>query len=66
MIRKIKLKEHTCKLYHDVKRRLLSVIYYRYNKKVYIANIDDVDEQFVKTFDEKMAKEIKSLEIENL
>lgn len=65
-----KFKTCTCQLFHDVKRKLLSIYMYKHNKLVYKTNILDADDNFtrnfIKNFDEETAKEIKSLEIENL
>lgn len=65
-----KLKIYTCKFFHDVKRRVLCIDMFRNNKLIHKAQMINIDKENSKTiissFDDEMAQEIKSLEIEIL
>lgn len=65
-----KLRFYTCKFFHDVKRRILCIDMFKNNKLVHKAQMFDIDKKNTKniimSFDDEMAQEIKSLEIEIL
>lgn len=64
------LKFCTCSFSYDKKRSLLSIELLKFGKTFYKTTLNEVTSKFVnkfiKNFDEKEAKEIKSLEMENL
>jgi len=65
-----KLKFYTCRFFHDVKRRILCIDMFKNNKLVHKAQMINIDKEntkaIIKEFDDDMAKEIKSLELEIL
>jgi hypothetical protein len=70
MIKIKNLKLYNCKFFHDVKRRILCIDMFKNNKLVHKAQMINIDKKNIKTiikeFDDEMAKEIKSLELEIL
>ena len=65
-----KLKFYTCKFFHDVKRRILCIDMFKDNKLVHKAQMINIStkntQDIINEFDDEMAQEIKSLEIEIL
>ena len=65
-----KLKFYTCKFFHDVKRKILCIDMFKNNKLVHKAQMINMNKkntkEIIDTFDDEMAREIKSLEIEIL
>lgn len=65
-----KLKYYTCRFFHDIKRRILFIDMFKDEKLVHKAQMLDIDRESTKhiinNFDDEMAKEIKSLEMEQL
>jgi len=65
-----KLKFYTCRFFHDIKRRILFIDMFKNDKLVHKAQMLDIDRESTKhiinNFDDEMAKEIKSLEMEQL
>jgi len=65
-----KLKYYTCRFFHDIKRRILFIDMFKDEKLVHKAQMNNIDRQrtkdIINTFDDEMAKEIKSLEMEQL
>ena len=65
-----KLKFYTCRFFHDIKRRILFIDMFKNDKLVHKAQMLNIDSQSTKhiinNFDDEMAKEIKSLEMEQL
>jgi hypothetical protein len=70
MIKTKKLRLYTCKFFHDVKRKVLCIDMFVGSKLVHKAQMINMDAKFSKDiidkFDDEMAKEIKSLELEIL
>lgn len=65
-----KLKFYTCKFFHDVKRKILCIDMFKDNKLVHKAQMINIStkntQDIINEFDDEMAQEIKSLEIEIL
>lgn len=65
-----KLKFYTCRFFHDIKRRILCIDMFKNDRLVHKAQMLNIDRQstkhIIKNFDDEMAKEIKSLEMEQL
>jgi hypothetical protein len=65
-----KLKFYTCRFFHDVKRRILCIDMFKDNKLVHKAQMINIStkntQDIINEFDDEMAQEIKSLEIEIL
>jgi hypothetical protein len=65
-----KLKFYTCRFFHDVKRRILCIDMFKNNKLVHKAQMINIStkntQDIINEFDDEMAQEIKSLEIEIL
>jgi hypothetical protein len=65
-----KLKFYTCRFFHDVKRRILCIDMFKDNKLVHKAQMINISKKntqdIINEFDDEMAQEIKSLEIEIL
>lgn len=70
MIKTKNLKYCSCTFFYDKERNMLSIDLFKKGKKVYTTTLKQVTTKFVnkfiKNFDDKEAKEIKSLEMENL
>jgi hypothetical protein len=70
MIKTKKLKFYTCKFFHDVKRRILCIDMFKNDKLIHKAQMLNIDKErtkdIINNFDDEMAKEIKSLEMEQL
>lgn len=70
MIKTKKLKFYTCKFFHDVKRRILCIDILKNDKLIHKAQMLNIDKErtkdIINNFDDEMAKEIKSLEMEQL
>jgi len=65
-----KLKYYTCRFFHDIKRRILFIDMFKNEKLVHKTQMLDIDREntklIINNFDDEMAKEIKSLEMEQL
>jgi hypothetical protein len=65
-----KLKFYTCNFFHDVKRKILCIDMFVGSKLVHKAQMVNMDiessDNIIDKFDDEMAKEIKSLELEIL
>ena len=65
-----KLKFYTCRFFHDVKRKILCIDMFKDNKLVHKAQMINISikntQDIINEFDDEMAQEIKSLEIEIL
>ncbi len=63
-----KLRFYTCRFFHDVKRRILCIDIFKNDKLVHKAQMVNMDREttnnIIKSFDDEMANEIKSLEEE--
>jgi hypothetical protein len=70
MIKTKNLKYYSCTFFYDKERNMLSIDLFKKDKKVYTTTFNQVTTKFVnkfiKNFDDKEAKEINSLEMENL
>lgn len=70
MIKRKKLKFYNCNFFHDMKRKILCIDMFVGSKLVHKAQMINIDRQssndIINKFDDEMAKEIKSLEIEIL
>jgi hypothetical protein len=65
-----KLKFYTCNFFHDVKRKILCIDIFVGSKLVHKAQMNNINKyisnDIISKFDDEMAKEIKSLELEIL
>ena len=63
-----KLRFYTCRVFHDVKRRILCIDIFKNDKLVHKAQMVNMDREttnnIIRGFDDEMANEIKSLEEE--
>ena len=70
MIKTKKLKFYTCNFFHDMKRKILFIDMFKCSKLVYKVQMINIDREsskdIINKFDDEMAREIKSLEIEIL
>ena len=70
MIKRKKLKFYNCNFFHDVKRKILCIDMFIGTKLVHKAQMINMDvedsKNIINKFDDEMAREIKSLEIEIL
>ena len=68
MTKKIELSFCTCTFTHYVRRKILCIDLFKKGKRIYQTQIGDASKKFVsqliKTFDDKVAKDIYSLEME--
>jgi len=70
MVKTKKLRLYTCNFFHDVKRKVLCIDMFVNNKLIHKAQMICINRKNTKdiidNFDDEMAKEIKSLELEIL
>jgi len=70
MTKSKKLKFYTCNFFHDVKRKILCIDIFVGNKLIHKAQMNNINKyisnDIISKFDDEMAKEIKSLELEIL
>jgi len=70
MVKTKKLRLYTCNFFHDVKRKVLCIDIFINNKLIHKAQMIYINRKNTKdiidNFDDEMAKEIKSLELEIL
>lgn len=65
-----KLKFYTCKFFHDIKRKILCIDMFKNDRLIHKAQMLNIDKKralhIINDFDDEVAKEIKSLEMEQL
>jgi len=70
MTKSKKFKLYTCNFFHDVKRKILCIDIFVGNKLVHKAQMNNINKyisnDIISKFDDEMAQEIKSLELEIL